>query len=154
MYRFLAFFLVAGVVGCLPVPPAPPAPHAPMAVQASFGRTWDATIDVFAERNIPIKNVDRASGLIVAENQKVGQGGQEFADCGSSPMAIPFLPTDAAWNILVRGDSTQSTVRASVRFLAITTGTGATTVECSSKGVWETQLEQRIKTSAEARRGP
>jgi len=36
-------------------------------VTSSFGRAWDAVIDVFAEANTPIRTMERASGFIAAE---------------------------------------------------------------------------------------
>ena len=36
-------------------------------VTSSFGRAWDAVIDVFAEANKPIRTMERASGFIAAE---------------------------------------------------------------------------------------
>lgn len=143
--------LVASIVGCVPpVPPAAPAPRQAMVVAAPLNRTWDATIDVFAERNIQIKTIDKASGLIVAEPQKTSDA--TIADCGKNMYGMAVLPTDATWNVLVRGDSATSTVKATVRFMSITTGTYGSSVECSSRGSWETSLEERIKVSAEAKK--
>lgn len=147
----LVAILVASAA-CAPVPPAPPQPRAAVSVSAPFARTWESAVDVFAERNIPIRTLDRASGLIVAEPQKVSRtDAPMLADCGSSPMGIPFNASDATWNLLVRGDSLRSTVRATVRFVAASSGMGAATVDCSTKGVWESQLEERVKASAETK---
>jgi len=155
--RFLAQVcsLSFAVTGCAGVwtPPEPlVAPRQPMRVEAPFARTWDAAIDVFADRTIPIRTIDRASGLIVAEPTKVEAGQAELADCGLSPIGIEYAPTDANWNLIVRSDSTHSTVKATVRFLAVSQGVGATSIECTSRGVWETQLEERIKAAAEAKK--
>ena len=111
--------LASMVIACVPIPPEPPAPRTAMDVNASFAKTWEAAIDVFAERNISIKTLDRASGLIVAEPVKVGAGGNEFADCGTDAMQVRQYPTDATWNLVVRGDSIKSTVRANVRFIRV-----------------------------------
>ena len=121
-------------------------------MQASFTKTWDAVIDVFAERNISIKTLDRTSGLIVAEPMQVGRtAGEAYADCGAvMGMAIPA--SAATWNILVRGDTAVTTVKATVRFLNVTTGRYGSTTECSSRGSWEQELEQRVKTAAEIKK--
>ncbi|MGH9897071.1 MAG: hypothetical protein ACREA0_34765, partial [bacterium] len=63
---FMGGALVASI-GCGYQPPAPPMPRDATEVTASFGRTWDAVIDEFADRNIPIRTIERASGLIATE---------------------------------------------------------------------------------------
>lgn len=130
-----------------------------MAVEASFGRTWDSVIDVFAERNVLIRTLDRASGFVVAETQSVNaEDAVEFADCGTDAMRNPRIASNATWNLLVRGDSTRSTVKASVRFVRLYSTRGAlspiqdATQECSSLGIWETQVEDAVKARAEGKR--
>jgi len=135
--------------GCATLPPAPPAPHTAVAVNAPFGKTWDAVIDVFAARNIAIKTLDRSSGLIVAEPQTVAASdARDLADCGTA-LGIPLRADAATWNILVRGDSTHATVRATVRFIQ----SGTVVHDCSSRGVWETALETSVKDAAEGKAG-
>jgi hypothetical protein len=128
-----------------------------MEVVAPFGKTWDATIDMFATRTIQIKTLDRSSGLIVAEPQTVSEY-SDFADCGSF-MYAPIKPSAATWNVLVRGDSSKSTVRATVRFVSVRANPMAlsakaepVTVDCSSNGSWETQFERAIKETAEKKK--
>ncbi|HKG91445.1 MAG TPA: hypothetical protein VKA84_06135 [Gemmatimonadaceae bacterium] len=136
-----------------PQPPAPPVERSTTTVAASFGQTWDAVIDWFATKNIPIRNVERASGLIVAEPMKMGLGlreahTQKFADCGTDFMGTRGVPTDAIYNVLVRGDSAQSTVRMTVRYVA---ADASTTKTCSTMGTFETEAETMIKQNAEAK---
>jgi hypothetical protein len=137
------------------IPPAPPAPHATMVVNAPFARTWDATIDVFAEEHIGISTLNRSSGFIVAKVGRVfGANSLKYADCGKSTRGELGQqlnePSAATWNLVVRGDSTSSTVRASVLFVAtLPTFNGDTTIDCSSLGTWKTAVEQRIKARAE-----
>lgn len=140
---------LAVIIGaCAPTPPAPPAPRSATTVAASFGKTWDAVLSAFAARSIPIKTVDRSSGLVVAEDQQLRSRIDSLADCGKEAMGIARAPSRAGWSVLVRGDSTGSTVQATIRFSAspgITSG-----VDCSSTGKWETELERQIKAAAEA----
>lgn len=140
--------LLISVNSCVaPVPPAPLAPRPALEVAAPFSRTWDAAIDHFATNNIQIKTIDRASGILVAEPMTTS--GTLFADCGRTMLDMPIVPTHATWNLLVRGDSVKSTVKATIRFVAISTGRYGSTTECTSKGVWESGFEQEIKTRAE-----
>jgi hypothetical protein len=140
-------------------------------VTASFGRTWDAVIDIFAERNIPIRTMDRQSGFIAAEPSAIPTGTNEsdayavsLADCGGTEAvaATGFgvatgkgtrnAATTATYNILVRGDSTAATVKVTARFVYQPMASSLSAVTCSSLGVWETEVEQDIKQRAEAPR--
>ena len=135
-------FLVSvtlAIVGCSVQAPAPPVPRSGATeVAASFSKTWDAVIDDFASQNVPIKTIDRTSGLIVAERLSVGpEDGKLWADCGSDMMIGKLYPTSATYNVLVRGDSTKSTVRVTVRWLRVGMARGLSTAtvteECGTK---------------------
>jgi hypothetical protein len=147
-------------------PPESATPRSATSVNASQGRTWDAVIDVFAERNIPIRNMERVSGFIVTEELGIADTGSvAWADCGKVPNSWgaekkrgksapkqkdrPLAPSRASYNVLVRGDSARSTVRATVRWT--TPGTvKAGPIECSTRGTWESIAEQEVKRRAEA----
>lgn len=127
-----------------------------MDVNASFGRTWDALIDEFAKNNIPIKTIDRSSGLIATDALKVGASLAGAAECGKDAVAGLVYATDATYNALVRGDSSRSTLRITVRWTRvgksrILASTNIVNEECSTKATWETSLEQLIKQAAEAK---
>jgi hypothetical protein len=151
--RKLTVGLLFGVIGCMmPVPPGPPTPHAAMDIAAPVAKTWDAVIDVFASKNIPIKTMDRSSGFIATEEMSVPftpRTESPYADCGKK-MGIAQPPTHANYNIRVKGDSTRSSVQVSVFWKDVNPAAGAAT-QCSSKGIWETEAEQEIKARAEGR---
>lgn len=137
------------------VPPAPPTPRPSTRVAASFDKTWAAVVDLFSERNIQIKTIDKASGVIAAEPQSAPNlVSDSLADCGHSTTGRGYSPSNgpasAVWNVLVRGDSASSTVRATVRFSFLSRLNGQT-YECSSTGRWETAFEQSVKTNAEGK---
>jgi hypothetical protein len=140
---------VSLLAACAPFePPAPPSPRIATEVAASFGKTWDAVIDVFAEQNIAIRTMERASGFIAAEVSMVAgdsvakENGHPYADCGKRGADL-LMPTAAAYNVVVRGDSAKSTVRATVRFTNV-----SSTAECSTRGVWETAFEAGVRARA------
>jgi hypothetical protein len=152
----IAALLVAGA--CVPAPPGPPVPHAAMDVNASFGRTWDAVIDQFAAENIPIKTIDRSSGLIATDRLGVAASAAGGADCGKEWTGERVFATNGTYNALVRGDSTHSTLRVTVRWSRTGPSRGMdankenVTEECSTKGTWETEFESKIKAAAEAKK--
>jgi hypothetical protein len=151
--------VLAAITACVPAPPAAPAPHTAMEVSASFGRTWDALIDEFSQRNIPIKTIERASGLIATDGLRVDASsglGTGQADCGKDWAGVPAIPTEATYNALVRGDSSHATIRVTVRWVRlgksrVLGNSDNVSEECSTKGVWETALEKQIKERAETK---
>jgi hypothetical protein len=148
--------VAVSLAACIPtVPPAPPVPHEAMQVNAPAAKTWDAVIDVFAAKNIPIKTLDHSSGFIAAEEMRVprpeGRGAESpYADCGTMNK-IPQVPTHANYNIRVKGDSTRSTVQVTVLWKDVYDVKTGSTTQCSTKGTWETDAETEIKKRAETR---
>jgi hypothetical protein len=165
--------------GCLPaaqlLPPAPAALREPLPVQASFGRSWDAAIDHFARQGIPIRTIERVSGLIVAEEMGVDvSAALAYADCGqlagSATGASPWGPgvppragdgrpvaaERASYNVLVRGDSSRSTVLVTVRWRVPDASRvsgdprhAGRSIECSTRGVWERAFEAGVRDRAQ-----
>lgn len=123
-------------------------------VAATVAQTWDAMIDVFAEQNIPLRTLDRASGFAVAETARVGEGGAAWAACWGA--ATPTPPSAASYNVLVRGDprdSSAAVVRVTVAWSAFRRDAAGdlARVDCETTGRYETDLESAIKARAEAR---
>jgi hypothetical protein len=134
------------LAGCLSYkPPAPPSPRDATQVNASMGRTWDAVIDLFAARNIPIRTIERVSGIIVTERLSVGPERPSLADCGRVADDTVH-PNWGSYNVLVRGDSSSSSVKVNARW----TYTGdKEDYDCSTTHVWEQALESDVKGRAE-----
>jgi hypothetical protein len=134
--------LLAGCTTPSP-PPPPPAPREAAPVSASAGQTWDAAIAVFAARSIPIRTIERASGLIVTDNLSLGPEAKDWAVCsGAGPG-----PNRGTYNVLVRGDSTSSIVKATVRWSVHVAQ--AADIECASTHEWERGFEDQIRQQAE-----
>jgi hypothetical protein len=159
--RATALLLIGALAACTRYyPPTPATPRDGTGVIASFGRTWDAVIDEFAAKNIPIRTLERASGFIATEALGVAPDFGTYrrrlrdtrADCGynSGSTSLPITPTHATYNIVVRGDSGRSLVRVTVKWMRIVTGPGAS-LTCETSGTWETALEDGIRERAEAR---
>lgn len=127
-------------------PPLPPDPRDATQVVAPAGETWDAVVDLFAARNIPIRTIERASGLVAAEELSLGGEGGEWADCGRLN-GSPLYPNRAIYNVLVRGDSVGSSVKATVRWVYLNSDRRA--VECSTTHAWEEAFEAEVRSRAE-----
>jgi hypothetical protein len=132
---------------CMQAPGAV-APREATAVNVSAAKAWDAVIDQFAARNIPVRTMERVSGFISTDALSVGREGLAWADCGRA-MGVPLPPDRATYNVLVRGGDTASTVKVTVRWTQGGHGNDRTLVECSTKGVWEAEFEGDVKARAE-----
>jgi hypothetical protein len=154
--RAISICAVVTLTACIRVVvPATPVPHSAMQVEAPIEKTWDAVIDVFASKNIPIKTLDHSSGFIVAEEMRVPppeKRGEEspYADCGSVNRILR-APTRANYNIRVKGDSAHSSVQVTVFWKDLLDMKTLAAIDCSTKGVWETDAETEIKKRAEQR---
>lgn len=143
------------LAACMKQLPAPPAPRTGTDVTAPLAKVWDAVIDDFAERNIPVRTMDRASGFISAEPLRTGTRAtfgtspSKLADCGRTPVGTYLQPTMATYNVLVRGDSMRALVTATVRWTTPTPGQVGSVTECSTTGSWEAAFEDAVKARAE-----
>jgi hypothetical protein len=126
-------------------PPSPPTPRDATNVMASFGRTWDATLNEFADRNIPIRTIDRASGLVLTEQLMASSDTKQFADCGRRG-AEELPATQALYNVLVHGDSQRATVKITMQWTYVSAKVSR---ECSTLHRWERQTEDEIRQRAE-----
>jgi hypothetical protein len=129
--------------------PLPPAPRDATHVSASAWQTWDAVVDLFAARSIPIRTIERASGFVATDELSVGPEGRKWADCGKLN-SVRLGPERAIYNVLVRGDSASSSVKATVRWTYSATKLG--TIECSTSHAWEEGFEAEVKADAEGGR--
>ncbi len=143
MRRFISLVLL--LTGCATLPPAPPA-RPDTNVHASFGRTWDAVVDYFARSSIPIKTIDRSSGLIAAESQRLSGDNSRYAGCKNALASVPV--EGASFNVLIHGDSTRSTVRVTANWIGSTVS--QMSIHCQTTDVWEMEFETAIKAKAEA----
>ena len=80
MYRFLLLsFVIFTVVGCGSMPKQ----HIfdkQVKIYNEYDIVWSAIISFFAESNVPIRTIEKTTGLIVAESEIFPEA---WADCGS-----------------------------------------------------------------------
>lgn len=169
--KLLGVVLVLALPACATkyVDPAPPTVLPATAVAASYDRTWEATVTWFAERNISIQTIEKASGIIVADvpvrympnrTPVLDKKGREllykqsppvYADCGSKN-GWGYNPTSMIYNIRVLGDGSKSTVQVNSRYVSNRrTAPPPELVDCSSTGKWERDIQSYIKAKAEAK---
>jgi hypothetical protein len=103
-------------------------------------------LEAFARRNIPIRTVEPASGLVVTDELRVGPEGRDFADCGKLS-GERLRPNFARYNALVRGDSAGSTVKVTVAWAH--TGGNHTVNDCATTHRFEQGFEEEVKGRAE-----
>jgi hypothetical protein len=148
MRRPLAFVLLCAACNSYRAP-LPPAPRDATQVRASAGETWDAVVDLLAARNIPIRTSERAFGFVATEDLPVGAEGRTWADCGTLN-SVHVGPEHAIYNVLVRGDSASSSVKATVRWTYMAAKQGM--IECSTSHAWEEGFETEVRAHAEEAR--
>ncbi len=124
------------------------APGGAMAVGASVDRTLRAVSSVFTNQGIPILTWDQANGFVATEHLSIsGKESKAWADCGKL-LGMRSNADRAIYNVFVRGDSAQSTVRVAVHWTDMIKD-DPEYAECTSTNVRESELEAAIKASAE-----
>src|SRR5450759_3554253 len=142
--------MAVSLAACTPHVTAPTPEAAPTSttIAAGFNQTWNGVIDVLSEENVPVKTLDRSSGFVVAEVSTMDVSTLDrLTHCGGFMewMAHSEKFGVAHYNILVRGDSTTSTVKVTAHFTH-----GSTT--CPTRNVFESGFQAAVKTHAEAPR--
>tara|TARA_R110002020_G_scaffold399971_2_gene610067 strand:- start:4879 stop:5343 length:465 start_codon:yes stop_codon:yes gene_type:complete len=121
-------------------------------VDAGFDQTWERTIGVLASNNLPVKTLEKASGLIVAENELVSFTTMgEAASCPASPLITP-IGGIMNYNIFVRKLSeTQTTVAVNTKYNMRYRDMNSAIVSdtCNSNGNVERKLLNAISGVAE-----
>lgn len=148
----LALYLVLAVACAgkpLPPDPAPPAPRPPTPTGVGYDAAWNAVIAYFAENSVPIKTIDKASGLIVTEVQRVAQP-NEYAWCGwtvvlshrTEGKTVARRPDAASYNVLVRPTQDgKSNLRVTATWSA---SAAAQSFSCISADSFEQGLEAKL----------
>lgn len=115
----IALTASAALSGCAMPSIQPPADNGAdyrQSYQADFDSVWEATVDWFATNNIPIKNIEKDSGIIGSEYSLGADYSQ--VDCGTvDPGGMYVLENEnivANLNVLVRENYGTVTVQPNV----------------------------------------
>lgn len=154
---------IMGLLGCASL--ARPLPgRKPTNVYASFGKTWSATMDYFAQSGRSVDTTDRSSGIIRADATTMPRDKSHLGLCGNSHVESYWGGEHGGWHLtrvyevppvgapfiaVVRGDSTRATVSVTSQWMDLE----GKKINCStsSKTSWEQQSEATIQTRAERR---
>ena len=107
---------------------------------------WPEVVRYFATRSIPIRTIERASGIIAAEQQVIGS--LDILDCTSG---VVFQSTKSArFNVLVqrKGEATEVTVTPEYYEAGTDLFGGFHTEPCRSTGILERQILNAIEAAA------
>jgi hypothetical protein len=160
MKKYIYFFLLLALMSCTTL--YPPDNHnivKSKTFNQNYEEIWSRVIDWFAKNNIPIKNLEKASGFI---NTETGYGiDSNYCDCGIIEIArTKYVIADkynndivGNYNIVVKkfNDSlTKVDVNMFFRTVVVynnslSPGTTTKKVDCISKGVYENSLFQYLE---------
>jgi hypothetical protein len=140
----LALLITTSACASLPSRSVP----ADIPVNASFDRTWAAVVDWFGQSSIPIKSMDRSSGLIRAEETGLDTRNRPYATCNQTGIAI-VPPQRAILDVLVKGDSSRSSVVVTTHWIGY--NSKGQRLSCVTTGKWEQEFESAVKDQAESR---
>ena len=120
-----------------------------------YDEIWDAVVEAFAQHNIPVKTMDKSSGLIVTDDQAVpiathiGSGivDGEYCDCGQSAFihsGPPVSEASAKFNVFVRRKAGGEVIVQVNAFFKAIVRNGYNipigSLDCTSKGVFQEKL--------------
>jgi hypothetical protein len=104
-YSFTAVFLLASCAA--PALKATKPIRSNIVFDANFDKTWSAVVESFAERNISVKQMEKASGYIEAEALAVPEA---WADWGRlTTMSSRVMNPTARFNVFVKATGKKQT---------------------------------------------
>lgn len=110
-----------------------------------YDAVWSATVETFAELNLPIDNMEKDSGLITTDwIDFTGTGNDVYCDCGGLGLAIENS-RQGKFNVFVKEAATGSTVKVNCTYQQ-TASLGDTRVNrnCVSTGGLESIVAESI----------
>jgi uncharacterized lipoprotein len=120
-------------------------------VDGDFERTWDAVIEVFAERNWFIQNLEKDSGLIATDWMSLDLH-SPYADCGT-PGFVTIMGRSIRFNVLLREDGNATSVTVNVAVVEMQSNSyGLQRVDCTSTGRVERLIHDQVKRALSGRR--
>jgi hypothetical protein len=131
-----------------PKPPPTGEVQRSQTIVGTFDGTWNAIVDLFAERDWKIDKLDKPSGLITTDWMSLSESDAvAFADCGTAPMANNT--TAVRFNVVVREAAGGTSVIVNTTFRQVRRfGDQSSTIDCYSKGAVEHFVQQEAAARA------
>jgi hypothetical protein len=114
--------------------------------QNDYDAVWSATVETFAELNLPIDNMEKDSGLITTDwIDFTGSGNEAYCDCGGLGLAIENS-RQGKFNVFVKQAGTGSSVKVNCMYQQ-TASLGDTRANrnCLSTGGLEARIAESIR---------
>lgn len=138
--------------------------------QSSFDQVWDKLIDLFAQKGLSIKIIDRSSGLIVSEravlsattetddgipkNKTAFAVGPKIFDRYNKKWKPIYISLTGEWNVRIKKVDDKTTINVNIVNIegaipktnySIRTVDYVRCASCKSTGVFETIISNEIK---------
>ena len=114
-------------------------------VDKDFDTTWQAVIETFAELNLPIMNMEKASGLITTDWIKLDD--PQASDCGKMGMMSSEVGRRVKFNVFVKRVGNVSEMKVNAMFEALVQTYGSHVIgtsSCYSTGKFEKEIYDRV----------
>ena len=137
----LAGFVAACLTACV-VAPTQHAITNSETYNADFDTTWSRLVQFFAAHNMQIKTIDKASGVLSAEQAfATGSDYGRYADCGQPGPTLRIVGTGGSLNVFVVEENKSIRVTVNTVFRQRRQfENNLTTVDCTSTGALEQQI--------------
>ncbi len=147
--RFLGTVVVClALVACATTPVARQIQNS-FPVDKPFDSVWTAVIETFAELNLPILNMEKASGLITTDWIKMDD--PQMSDCGKRGVMTAEQGRVVKFNVFVKrvGETCEMKVNAMFEIsISVYGNRNLSTASCVSTGKFEKQIYDLVLAKA------
>jgi hypothetical protein len=152
---------ILSMIACATViPPARPLPPQDHYIQAPFDSVWQRTVGFFADSRIPIRTIDKESGIIASSSFELPfDQAQTWADCGKASTGEPTLARlqainnipqiQADFNVFIRKAGDSSAVRVNLGLTgSANSPAGKVPLQCVTNGKFEEALVNYVTATS------
>lgn len=133
------------IVACA-TPPKPHEVDAEDEFAAPYDSVWTEIIAGLAEKNIPIKTIDKNSGIVVTEEMNT-EGRKDLCDCGGGGITSEDKRSGSYNLFLKKVSETHCTVRVNASFYVVRSfDTVTKRIECVSTGLMERNILDHLRS--------
>lgn len=112
----------------------------------SYDEVWANIIAYFGENNIPIENLEKASGFIKAKSEKKYSVNKLYLDCGQTSSRVSINELTISCNITVRKSNP---IKVTINTFTEVAGMNVKyyDVHCNSTGAFENEIFEYIESN-------